>query len=272
MPGGDCAIHGKEATRTASSQPQVPLYVYRREGQERELDARPDPRPARPPRHRRRLPDPARPARRPSRRRRSSARGVADALGTLSSADPTWLWLAGIGFAISVLAAAGSWRCAIGLCGGRLSRHRRLRALRGRLARQHPRPLPRRRRRPDRALLPRPPDREAPLDDRRRLRRPRRRARGRARRARRRRLRRRRRAALAAPDRRRARRGSPSASRSPPARAARTSSTPSARSPASRAAPPASSPGSRSRPAAASSPRPPSAPRSTCPTRSPRRS
>ena len=46
---------------------------------------------------------------------------VAAALDTLGSADATWLWLAGIGFAVSVLAAAGSWRCAIGLCGGRLS-------------------------------------------------------------------------------------------------------------------------------------------------------
>src|SRR5260370_10373408 len=46
---------------------------------------------------------------------------VAAALHTVASADPTWLWLAGIGFAISVLSAAGSWRCAIGLCGGRLS-------------------------------------------------------------------------------------------------------------------------------------------------------
>jgi len=46
---------------------------------------------------------------------------VAAALDTVASADPTWLWLAGIGFAVSVLSAAGSWRCAIGLCGGRLS-------------------------------------------------------------------------------------------------------------------------------------------------------
>jgi glycosyltransferase 2 family protein len=46
---------------------------------------------------------------------------VAEALDTVAGADPTWLWLAGIGFAVSVLAAAGSWRCAIGLCGGRLS-------------------------------------------------------------------------------------------------------------------------------------------------------
>src|SRR5882757_9284842 len=46
---------------------------------------------------------------------------VAESFHALSSASPTWLWLAGTGFAISVLAAAGSWRCAIGLCGGRLS-------------------------------------------------------------------------------------------------------------------------------------------------------
>src|SRR5205823_8682356 len=46
---------------------------------------------------------------------------VAEAFGALGSAEPIWLWLAGIGFAVSVLAAAGSWRCTIGLCGGRLS-------------------------------------------------------------------------------------------------------------------------------------------------------
>ncbi|HET7145996.1 MAG TPA: lysylphosphatidylglycerol synthase domain-containing protein [Gaiellaceae bacterium] len=45
---------------------------------------------------------------------------VADALQTLRTAEAEWLWLAGVGFAVSVLAAAGSWRCAIGLCGGRL--------------------------------------------------------------------------------------------------------------------------------------------------------
>jgi uncharacterized membrane protein YbhN (UPF0104 family) len=45
---------------------------------------------------------------------------VAAALDTVGSANPSWLWLAGVGFAVSVLAAAGSWRCAIGLCGGRL--------------------------------------------------------------------------------------------------------------------------------------------------------
>jgi uncharacterized membrane protein YbhN (UPF0104 family) len=45
---------------------------------------------------------------------------VARALDTVGSADPKWLWIAGLGFALSVLAAAGSWRCAIGLCGGRI--------------------------------------------------------------------------------------------------------------------------------------------------------
>jgi uncharacterized membrane protein YbhN (UPF0104 family) len=46
---------------------------------------------------------------------------VGDALDTMRTADPKLLWLAGLGFALSILAAAGSWRCAIGLCGGRLS-------------------------------------------------------------------------------------------------------------------------------------------------------
>src|SRR6266571_4630287 len=46
---------------------------------------------------------------------------VAAALDTVGTADAKWLWLAGVGFAVSVLSAAGSWRCAIGLCGGRLS-------------------------------------------------------------------------------------------------------------------------------------------------------
>ena len=45
---------------------------------------------------------------------------VARALDTVGTADPKWLWIAGLGFALSVLAAAGSWRCAIGLCGGRI--------------------------------------------------------------------------------------------------------------------------------------------------------
>ena len=47
-------------------------------------------------------------------------RRVVEALGTLHSADAKYLWLAGIGFVVSVLASAASWRCAIGICGGRL--------------------------------------------------------------------------------------------------------------------------------------------------------
>src|SRR6266496_2891131 len=46
---------------------------------------------------------------------------VAAALGILRGADARWLWLAGLGFALAVTGAACSWRCAIGLCGGRLS-------------------------------------------------------------------------------------------------------------------------------------------------------
>jgi uncharacterized membrane protein YbhN (UPF0104 family) len=46
---------------------------------------------------------------------------VAAALDTVGAADAKLLWLAGLGFAVSVVAAAGSWRCAIGLCGGRVS-------------------------------------------------------------------------------------------------------------------------------------------------------
>jgi uncharacterized membrane protein YbhN (UPF0104 family) len=43
---------------------------------------------------------------------------VETALDAASSANRTWLWIAAAGFAVSVLAAAGSWRNAIGLCGG----------------------------------------------------------------------------------------------------------------------------------------------------------
>jgi uncharacterized membrane protein YbhN (UPF0104 family) len=46
---------------------------------------------------------------------------VAAALDTISTADAKWLWLAGVGFLVSVVASAASWRCAIGFCGGRLS-------------------------------------------------------------------------------------------------------------------------------------------------------
>ncbi len=46
---------------------------------------------------------------------------VETALDTVRTADAKLLWLAGLGFAVSLLAAAGSWRCAIGLCGGRVA-------------------------------------------------------------------------------------------------------------------------------------------------------
>jgi uncharacterized membrane protein YbhN (UPF0104 family) len=44
---------------------------------------------------------------------------VGSALGTLERADPRWLWLAGLAFALSLVGSAGCWRAAIGLCGGR---------------------------------------------------------------------------------------------------------------------------------------------------------
>jgi uncharacterized membrane protein YbhN (UPF0104 family) len=43
---------------------------------------------------------------------------VAAALNALNGADPKWLWVAGLGFVLAVVGAAGSWRAAIGLCGG----------------------------------------------------------------------------------------------------------------------------------------------------------
>jgi len=46
---------------------------------------------------------------------------LAAAFGRLDQADAKWLWLAGVGFAVAVVGAAGSWRSAIRLCGGRLS-------------------------------------------------------------------------------------------------------------------------------------------------------
>jgi uncharacterized membrane protein YbhN (UPF0104 family) len=46
---------------------------------------------------------------------------VATAFAAVADADAKWLWLAGIGFAVSVVAAAGSWRCAIRLCDGTLT-------------------------------------------------------------------------------------------------------------------------------------------------------
>lgn len=43
---------------------------------------------------------------------------VASALETLERADPRYLWIAAAGCALTVVGSAGSWRCAIGLCGG----------------------------------------------------------------------------------------------------------------------------------------------------------
>jgi uncharacterized membrane protein YbhN (UPF0104 family) len=46
---------------------------------------------------------------------------VAAAFAALDNADAKWLWLAGIGFAVAVVGSAGSWLCAIRLCGGTLT-------------------------------------------------------------------------------------------------------------------------------------------------------
>jgi uncharacterized membrane protein YbhN (UPF0104 family) len=46
---------------------------------------------------------------------------VTAAFGALDDADAKLLWLAAVGFAVAVVGAAGSWRCAVALCGGRLS-------------------------------------------------------------------------------------------------------------------------------------------------------
>ncbi|HKB94729.1 MAG TPA: lysylphosphatidylglycerol synthase domain-containing protein [Gaiellaceae bacterium] len=44
---------------------------------------------------------------------------VSGALDTLGRADPHWLWLAALAFALSLVGSAGCWRSAIGLLGGR---------------------------------------------------------------------------------------------------------------------------------------------------------
>jgi len=48
-------------------------------------------------------------------------RRVGVALDDLGHADPRWLWLAGLGFVVCLVGAAGAWRSAIGLCDGSLS-------------------------------------------------------------------------------------------------------------------------------------------------------
>jgi uncharacterized membrane protein YbhN (UPF0104 family) len=43
------------------------------------------------------------------------------AVDAITGADPTWLWLAALAFICATIAAAGSWRCAVGLAGGETS-------------------------------------------------------------------------------------------------------------------------------------------------------
>jgi uncharacterized membrane protein YbhN (UPF0104 family) len=46
---------------------------------------------------------------------------VSEALERIGGIDPTWVWLAALGFVVSIVGAAGSWRSALSLCGARLS-------------------------------------------------------------------------------------------------------------------------------------------------------
>lgn len=46
---------------------------------------------------------------------------VSHALDTLGSADPRWLWLAAVGFALAFVGSAGSWRSAVSFVGGHTS-------------------------------------------------------------------------------------------------------------------------------------------------------
>src|SRR5438552_18301053 len=45
---------------------------------------------------------------------------VSRAFSQLGDASPPWLWLAGAGFVMSLLCAAGAWWSALGACGGRI--------------------------------------------------------------------------------------------------------------------------------------------------------
>lgn len=47
---------------------------------------------------------------------------VGDAVAGLEDASAGWLWIAAFGFLASLIASASGWRCALGLCGGSLSR------------------------------------------------------------------------------------------------------------------------------------------------------
>jgi uncharacterized membrane protein YbhN (UPF0104 family) len=49
----------------------------------------------------------------------ASRHALGDAVDSIAAADPTWLWLAALAFFAAAVAAAGSWRCAVGLAGGR---------------------------------------------------------------------------------------------------------------------------------------------------------
>src|SRR5581483_5431316 len=102
MPGGDRALH--EEIVWADRQPTNLKFRSTStddEGRERGIDARPPPRTGRTP--------------------QLLGRRVGVALDDLGHADPRWLWLAGLGFVVCLVGAAGAWRSAIGLCDGSLS-------------------------------------------------------------------------------------------------------------------------------------------------------
>jgi glycosyltransferase 2 family protein len=46
---------------------------------------------------------------------------VASALDAISGADPTWLWLGGIGFALAFVCTVAAWRAAFAAAGGRIA-------------------------------------------------------------------------------------------------------------------------------------------------------
>ena len=140
------------------------------------------------------------------------------AVGSLHQASPRWLWIAGR--RLPAVRARRGGLLAVGDPPVRREAvaRRRVRPLRRRLARQHLRPGPGRRRAQDRIVLAHAAEPRAALDERRRVRGARGLARGRARGARRRRLARRGDAALAAvrPARAHRDRGRPRRAREPP--------------------------------------------------------
>src|SRR3954453_4583028 len=46
---------------------------------------------------------------------------LGEAIHTVGTADPNWLFAAGACFIVATVAAAGSWRCAVGNAGGKTS-------------------------------------------------------------------------------------------------------------------------------------------------------